>query len=461
MPEKKKPYKFQEDGIDLIHKWKKCIVGDPPGLGKTITSTVAIDRVDAYPLLVICPATLKPNWKIEFEDWTGKNAMILNDSIKNTFPILYRSGLAQAFIINYESLAKYFVYSMPKDRKHMKLKDIVFNSNINLFKSVIFDEGHRAKEPDAIQTKLVRGITKNKEYVLDLTGTPVLNTPHDLAAQFAIIDQIHHFGGYKNFLKLCDNPSQFNLDFINQQMTQHCYFRREKKDVIELPAKTRQKIIVEIDNKEEYRDAIKDLANYLKEWKGKTDAEVMRSMRGEVMVKISVLKQISARGKIAAVMENVKDTMASGEKIVLFGHHREVLDCFREVEGAVFITGKEKTNERQASIESFQNDPNTKICVCSIQAAGVGVTLTKGRINMYIEMGWHPAIMEQAEDRQHRIGQDREVHCIYFLGNGTIDEWIYSLIEKKRDMSNAVLGRVEDIEWGVVEQVIELILNDH
>jgi SWI/SNF-related matrix-associated actin-dependent regulator of chromatin subfamily A-like protein 1 len=227
-----------------------------------------------------------------------------------------------------------------------------------------------------------------------------------------------------------------------------------------LPEKTRQKIIVEISNKEEYDTALNDLAYYLREYKQKTDAEIKRSLRGEVMVRIGVLKQISARGKVKSVMENIKDTLEQDEKIVLFGHHREVLNEFKEkLRGVcVSITGEENSNQRQYSIDSFQNDVSTKIAICSITSAGVGLTLTAGRITMFIEMGWHPAIMEQAEDRQHRLGQRKEVHCVYFLGQDTIDEWIYDLIEKKREVSDAITGCTEDIEWNVVESVIDLIL---
>jgi SWI/SNF-related matrix-associated actin-dependent regulator 1 of chromatin subfamily A len=348
---------------------------------------------------------------------------------------------------------------MPKSRKNLKLKDITFNGYKDFFTSVIFDEGHRVKNVETIQTKLVKGICYNKKYILDLTGTPVLNHVLDIASQLAIIEKIDLFGGYNNFIEKYKDAKKEDLLELQKILKENCYFRREKKDLPELPEKTRQKIIVEISNKDEYETALNDLAYYLREYKQKTDDEIKRSLRGEVMVKIGVLKQISARGKIDAVMENIRDLMEQDEKIVLFGHHHEVLNYFKQnVINSVAITGQENSNQRQFSIDSFQNDVNTKVAICSIQSAGVGLTLTAGRITMFIEMGWHPAIMEQAEDRQHRIGQKKDVHCIYFLGKNTIDEWIYDLIEKKREMSDAITGCSEDIEWAIVESVIDLIL---
>jgi len=451
--------KHQEIAVQYIHSWKRCIVGDDIGLGKTAESIVAIDRANSYPLLIICPASLKVNWEIEFNRWTGKTAMILNDSIKNTYPIIYKSGCAHAFIVNYESLSKYFVHKMPDNKKDMKVSDIEFNPTIKWFKSVIFDEGHRVKEPKTIQTKLTAAICQGKEYVLDLTGTPVLNNPIDLAAQLAIIGQIHHFGGFKYFCDKYAEATTPELIDLQDKLKSICYFRREKKEVLDLPPLTRQVITVDIDNEVEYRAALKDLAGYLRDYKGKSDAEVKKSMRGEVMVRIGVLKTISARGKLSAVRENIQDMMETGEKVCLFGHHREVLDYIKDsFPGCVSVTGQDNYIQRQRAVESYQNNPETKLIVCSINAAGVGLTLTKGRITMFIEQGWHAAIMNQCEGRQHRMTQEREVHAIYFLGRNTIDQWIYDLIEEKRDMANAITGATDDIDWGVVEKVIDLIL---
>lgn len=456
-----KLYPHQEEGIQLIHKWKRCIVGDQMGCGKSPMSAVAIDRANAYPLLIICPSSLKPNWKIEFERWTGKTALILDDSIKNTFPVLYKSGLCHAFITNYESLSKYFVHSIPKDRKDLKLSDITFNNYKDFFKAVIFDEGHRVKDPKAIQSKLVRAICRGKEWILDLTGTPVMNKTTDLASQLCIIEQMQHFGGYGMFMQNYDSADKFMLADLSKRLKETCYFRREKKDVLNLPEKTRQKLIVDIDNRDEYHTALTDLRTYLREWKGKTDEEIRRSMRGEIVVKIDILKTISAKGKISCLIENVKDANENGEKVVIFGHHTETLqEIKKQLPGCVTILGSDATQQRQNNIESFQNNPEVKNIVCSIKAAGVGVTLTAARIVIFNEVWWNSAYMDQCEDRIHRIGQKNDAHCIYLAGRNTIDSWLYDLIEKKREVCDAVTGGGEDIDWGIINEVIELILEN-
>ena len=177
-------------------------------------------------------------------------------------------------------------------------------------------------------------------------------------------------------------------------------------------------------------------------------------MKGEVMVRIGILKNISARGKFKEVIEFIDDLIDSGEKLVLFGHLKEVLAKSKEhYPDAVSITGEDSAASRQFAVDKFQNNPECKLIVCSIQAAGVGLTLTASSRVAFVELGWHPAIHDQCEDRCHRIGQYDNVTCTYFLGKDTIDEWVYGIITDKRAMTNEVTGAVNDVEENVIDRV--------
>lgn len=159
------------------------------------------------------------------------------------------------------------------------------------------------------------------------------------------------------------------------------------------------------------------------------------------MVRIGVLKNISARGKLNAVKDYITDVLESGEKLVVFIHQKEVagylLQAFPE---AVTITGDDDMTTRQRNIDAFQNDSETTLIICSIKAAGVGLTLTASSNVAFVELPWTAADTDQAEDRCHRIGAKSTVNCIYFLGKNTIDEDIYKLIQDKREVSNIITG---------------------
>lgn len=323
---------------------------------------------------------------------------------------------------------------------------------------MIVDESHRVKDIKTQQTKFVKGISVGKEYVLLLTGTPVVNKPNDLISQLGILDRMNDFGGYNHFLSAyCDNNDRFQE--LNYLLKKNCFYRREKADVLkELPPKMRQIVLCDITTRKEYNDALLDLEDYLKRYRQATDAQIQKSMKGEIMVRIGILKNISARGKIKDAIEYISDTIDSGEKLILFTHLREVQDMIKKsFPAAVSILGDDDTATRQANVDKFQNDPKVQLIICSIKAAGVGITLTASSRVAFLELPWHPADCEQCEDRAHRIGQINSVQCVYLLGKDTIDEHIYNIIDQKRSVSNAITGARDDVEMSVQSGVINLL----
>ena len=231
IPLKGEMFSYQKPGTAYILKHKRVIVGDQMGLGKTLQAIAAIKGANAIPCLVVCPSSLKLNWEREITMWTDLNPMILSDSMANTWHMFYQAGIANVFIVNYESLRKYFVAEMPT-KKGWRLVDVKFKETINLFKAIIIDEGHRVKDPAAQQSKFVRGIAYGKEYQILLTGTPVINTPRDLASQLAIINQIDRFGGYSHFNDYYDTKAESKLEELRDLLFSTCYYRREKSEAV-------------------------------------------------------------------------------------------------------------------------------------------------------------------------------------------------------------------------------------
>lgn len=462
MPLKLKLFPYQETGVAYALNKKKLIIGDQPGLGKTAQAIATIVASNTFPCLVICPSSLKINWQREWHMWTDKKAMILNDDVKKTFHLYWNAGITHVFIVNYESLKKYFVSKIEKpENARLNLKHIRFKEDIvGLFKSVIIDESHRCKSFHTQQAKFTRGISRGKEYILALTGTPVINKPKDLIPQLGIIEKLDSLGGYNRFTKrYCNGPNEAsNLRELNYFLNLNCFYRRDKQDVLkELPAKMRQVTLCEISNRVEYAEAEKDFINWLIKYKDADDEKIERALRGEIMVKIGILKNISARGKLKDVYEFVEDIMESGEKLVLFAHLKEVISAIKaKFPQAVSITGDDDSDSRQRAIDSFQNDSKTKLIVCSIKAAGVGLTLTASSRVAFVELPWTAADTDQCEDRCHRIGQKDSVTCIYFLGQNTIDEKIYSIIQTKREIAAMVTGATEQVEENIVDLVANL-----
>lgn len=442
------PYPYQEEGIRKGLEWKRLFIGDEPGLGKTLQSIGIIDTAGAYPALVICPSSLKINWQREVEKFTDKKALVLDNYNRTTWPYLLQMKMFHVAIVNYESLRKYFVWDI-KGGKSFRLKDVVFCPQITAFKSVIIDESHRAKDPSAQQTKFVKGICTGKEYIILLSGTPVVNHPGDLVAQLSIMDRLKEFGGKNAFLLnyASGEKEASNLEELSKELYSRCLIRREKAKVLtQLPDKTRVDLYVDISNREEYDTAAQNLAQYLREYQQCTEHEIRRKMRMEALVRFMALRSIASKGKVAQAIDFVKVFLDGGNKLILFCSLHEIVDEFKKAfPKAVTVTGRDSAVMKQVSVDAFQQREDVQLIICSIKAAGVGLTLTASSNVAFVELPWTYADCCQCEDRAHRIGQKDNVTCYYLLGRNTIDHKLYNIIQDKKTIANSIMASDDDI----------------
>jgi len=442
---KVEPYPYQREGIRQGLEWQRLIIGDEPGLGKTLQSIGIIDTADAYPCLVICPSSLKINWQREWEKFTDKHALVLDNGTRTTWPYLLSMRMHHVAIVNYESLRKYFVWDIHGGRKSFRLKDVVFCPHIQLFKSIIIDESHRVKDPSAQQTIFAKGLATGKQWRILLSGTPVVNRPEDLVSQLSIMGRLNEFGGKGAFLARYATEHA-DLDELSRQLYDSCLVRREKAKVLtQLPDKTRCDLYVDISNRDEYNLAQADLAEYLRQYKEFTDWEIRRKMRMEALVRFMTLRSLSAKGKVKQAIDFVKVFLDSGKPLILFCSYHEIVDeLCKAFPRAVRVTGRDSMMAKQAAVDSFQSG-NSHLIICSIKAAGVGLTLTAASNVAFVEFPWTYADCCQCEDRAHRIGQRDNVTCYYLIGRGTIDSALYRIILDKKSIANKIMASDDDI----------------
>ncbi len=454
------PYPYQQEGIIFGLEKRRLLIGDEPGLGKTLQSIGIVDTAAAYPCLVICPSSLKINWQREFQKFTDKRALVLDNSSRSAWPYFLQMGMFHVAIVNYESLRKYFVWDIQGgSRGGFRLKDVVFNDAVKIFRSVIIDESHRVKDPSAQQTIFTRGIAEGKDYRILLSGTPVVNRPADLIAQLSIMGRLQEFGGRTQFLATygggeiskerrttTDDDAPRNLDQLSARLYATCMIRREKAKVLtQLPDKTRTDLIVDISNRDEYDLAQADLAEYLRQYTECNDRDIRRKMRMEALVKFMTLRSLSARGKVQQAIDFTRTFLANGRPLILFcSLHEIVHEIRRAFPAAVSVTGRDSMLQKQAAVDAFQSGKSPLI-VCSIKAAGVGLTLTASSNVAFIEFPWTYADCCQCEDRAHRIGQRDNVTCYYLLGRHTIDRTLYSIIHRKKSIANQIMAADDDI----------------
>jgi len=536
LPLKLPLFPFQTSGADYGIRNKRVIIADEMGLGKTVQSIATVLGTDSFPTLVICPKSLRYNWKDEWEKFTNRKAEVLTSKINKQLPEFMALQLYDVLITNYEGVITYFAKEIqeiiqategeifegcqvryigqpmlgidPEDLRLKKMKvhsvekriakvilekgnkkknepDIlieipiaelkkvrvikkpILNGSEKLFRSVILDEGHECRNKTTMRYKAVSQVFKEKDIRLILTGTPIVKGPEDIGTLIELLGRMDEFGGYPEFIRTYTGFSireyskahhkkfdSARLQAMNVKLRASCFIRREKHQVLtELPDKFRQLIRVEIDNQAEYSVAWLDLMQYLVKI-NKTDKEIERAMRAEMLVRLNILKQISARGKVSALKEFVEESLATDEKIIVFTWFLETSSALKAIfPGAVSITGQDSDEQVEINKRKFQEDPDCKMIIVSYKRGGMGHTLTASSKVAFLEMGWTYKDQVQAEDRAHRIGQKETVNCYYFLGKDTIDEDIYKIIDSRREMEKNATGGTADIETSTVDQL--------
>lgn len=237
-----------------------------------------------------------------------------------------------------------------------------------------------------------------------------------------------------------------NLDRLSAELYSRCMIRREKAKVLtELPEKTHVDLIVDISNHDEYMLAEADLAEYLRQYTECNDIDIRRKMRMEALVKFMTLRSLSAKGKVKQAIDFTHTFLASGKPLILFCSLHEIVDELKKAfPKSVSVTGRDSMTMKQAAIDAFQFG-KAQLIICSIKAAGVGLTLTASSNVAFVEFPWMYADCCQCEDRAHRIGQRDNVTCYYLIGHRTIDRTLYAIIHTKKSIANQIMASDDDI----------------
>lgn len=332
------------------------------------------------------------------------------------------------------------------------------------FDLLICDESQALKNPKAKRTQIVKKIAKRATRRLLLTGTPVLNRPKELLSQLQIIGE-NGLKGFNNnswqFLnRYCQNGKRGfdgaqNLEELNETLRANCMILRKKNDVLkDLPAKIRKILKVENhevvkkekDNLADYQYMINKIKNEIKNLKNKKEnfnqqQYELESLKVKEISLISKIRHETALAKVPYLIEYIDNFLEStNRKLVVFAHHQDVVEKlynhFKNV--SVKFTGSSNVTQRDDAITTFQDSKTCKLFIATINAAGVGITLTAASDVLFGEFAWTPAQMSQAEDRVHRIGQNKSVSVQHIVFDGSIDCQLIETLVKKQEIIDKI-----------------------
>ena len=423
------PLTHQKEAIQKLVENKKFILADDMGLGKTTSTIIAALEAGAKKILIICPATLKINWKREIENYSDRPTYIAegkNFSTEHDF-----------VIINYD-IIKNFHDPKKKDDSQILRAD---------FDLVIIDEAHYIKNAQAQRTKLINDLVKKVDRLWLLTGTPMTSRPIDYYNLLSLIDSpvaknwmayvIRYCQGYQFKVgprKVWNVMGASNLEELRDR-TVGLTLRRLKEDVLDLPDKIITPVYLRLKSKL-YEEVMGDYYNWYEK-----NPEESKSLTVQ-FTKLTKVRQIIADEKIAQTIELAENIIEQDKKVIIFCNFTDSLNKICEHFGktAVKLDGSMSKGERQLSVDQFQDNEKVKVFVGNIKAAGVGLTLTSAEAVIMNDLSFLPSDHSQAEDRAYRYGQKNNVLVYYPIFENTIEGIIYDILANKKQVISTILG---------------------
>jgi SWI/SNF-related matrix-associated actin-dependent regulator of chromatin subfamily A-like protein 1 len=431
---------FQRAGVRYALQARRLFIADEQGLGKTVEALALLEEDDAFPAVVICPASLKLNWQREIERWLPHRSLHVVIGTGQVIP------KAEITVLNYEIVHAH--------RERLSLSRP---------RALILDESHYVKNPAAKRTRAVRRLAEGLPegaLRLALTGTPVMNHPDELIAQLRILGRLEEFGSGARFKRRFQGAGA--EERIHWHLRRSCFVRRLKRDVMpQLPEKRQVVVPVGLDNEKEYRLAERDVVAWLQEQPlelSELEAKVAATLRAERLAQLNTLRALAGRGKLGAALAWIDDFLESEEPLVVFASHREVQErVVQRFPDALHLVGADSIPARDAAVRAFQEPDGPQLLVCSTRVAGQGITLTRASNVAFLDLEWSPAMHDQAEDRCHRIGQRDAVTAWYLLAAETIDESMAEVLARKRGIVGAVTDGRRDESEAVVQSVVRAL----
>ena len=459
---------FQWDAVRQMLRWRRALLADEQGLGKTVELLATLEAADAYPAVVVCPASLKANWLNEIAMWVGHRVAVLLPGKKAEPRLLQCKDI---IVLNYELLGGWVEALRAIGPR-----------------ALVVDESHFVKDEGAQRTNLCDSLARDipqDGLVLLASGTPALGETRNLISQLEMLGALEYFGGAQRFrVHHCgmdprdrkrDDSGATNLPEMHAILRRRVMVRRLKRDVLkDLPNKLPpQTVVLELSNRREYeqlesllvQQARGDLHDDVRaiiasEASEQTAAKLIADVlaagcSGSPAQTAMAMRAAASLGKIRDVVAWCKQFSLDGRKLVLFAHHRDTQrKLVAALPGCAQILGGQRDVEQQK--ERFQTDPDCRVIVCSILAASAGHTLTAAADVGFSDLPHMPGTLQQCIDRCHRIGQRNVVTPWFFLGARTIDIRMAAVLDKRTKVLAA--GIDGDVALAADKQILRAVI---
>lgn len=422
------------------------ILADDMGLGKTLQAIVymkAMAQRDKAQFLIVCPTSLLYNWMDELENFTPElHCKVITGTPEERQTMIQNAEELDVLITSYPLLRR----------------DIA-SYETKQFHTVFLDEAQFIKNAASLNAKSVKALRSQHRFAL--TGTPIENSLSELWSIFDFVMPYYlltHSRFVKQYEKQILKNDEEALTSLNKRIRPFI-LRRMKKDVLqELPEKVETKFLTEltVEQKKLYLSFLESFRGELGDDFG---FENIGHTRFQILAALTRLRQICCHpgtfldnyegesGKLELFLQILPDLISNGHRILVFSQFTSMLEIIQKaLEEAnyryFYMEGSTKVSERNDYVKRF-NAGEGELFLISLKAGGTGLNLTGADTVIHFDPWWNPAVEDQATDRAHRIGQKNSVQVIKLITKGTIEEKIYKLQKKKKELSDSVIESKE------------------
>lgn len=437
-------YPYQREGVRFLAEHEVALLGDDMGTGKTIQSVVALQLLvrqgQARSALVVCPSAVIRQWDRELEKWTTLRPAVVTGPPE--LRQLYWNHPAHVWIVSYETLRN--------DLQEGRL------GQLNRFNVIIADEVHKIKNPSAQISQAIRGL--QARYRWGLSGTPIQNRLEDLQAIFQFLQP-----GLLSSQRLTPEEARTHIAPY--------FLRRRIRDVVEeLPPLLVNDVWLELEGRqlERYQEAEEQGVIRLREMDQVTVPNILQL--------ITHLKQLcnfepeSGQSiKYDRLRDLVEERAANQDKLLIYSQFREQgvnkINRRLTAEGyrTILLCAQNSANERDRLVREFNQNSSYSAFLSTPQVGGVGLNIQAANYVVLFDHWWNPAVTQQAIGRAWRIGQIRDVFVYHFWTENTIEERIYDIVERKRQLYQEVIDSQSNVEGHGLseEELFELFGLEH
>ncbi len=385
---------FQQEGLSFLMRHERTLLADEMGLGKTVQALACLAASHSFPALVIPPPHLCRNWQEEIRRFlviNGQPARVHLITGLKPYPL----PEADVYIMHYLLLRGW--------------KTVLPNLG---FRAVVFDEIQELRHAGTEKYSAASLLSDSAERVIGLSGTPIYNRGGEIWNVINILD----------------------FHFLSQ-----------------LPPKRR--LVQELDwNDRVYASLMAGVLQDLKKWKNAVDLSPQQKRMLEESISLHA-RQATGVAKAPYVCAFVRALLDGGEKVLLFAHHHQVFDIYREELKAYhpkFITGRETMDQKAAAVQAFMEEKTSVLCI-SLRS-GSGLNLQKATCVVFGELDWSPAVHSQAEDRAHRIGKEDSLLCYYLVSPAGSDALMQETLGLKVSQFVGLMGDTPKTQEQVMEE---------